>query len=233
VVTQRNALLKLLNERGGDPDQLCYWNELLVDKGSTIIHARIAAIQEMEKLAARLHQQLTSGSEVLRLLYQPAYDPLPAPANGQITLPLRQIQAERSNFTREQIRKGFLERLGQARAEEINRGVTTIGPHRDELRFISSGVDLGDYGSRGQVRTTLLSLKLAEVAWLKEKTGQWPVLLLDEVLAELDLQRRADLLAAVAESEQAVVTATDLNMFAPDFLAESTVWKVNAGQVEE
>ncbi len=233
VVTQRNALLKLLSERGGDPEQLCYWNELLAEKGSTIIHARIAAIQEMEKMAARLHQRLTNGSEVLRLLYQPAYDPLPTPANGQITLPLRQVQAERSNFTREQIRKGFLERLGQVRAEEISRGVTTIGPHRDELRFVSSGVDLGDYGSRGQIRTTLLSLKLAEVAWLKEKTGQWPVLLLDEVLAELDLQRRADLLSAVAESEQAVVTATDLNMFAQDFLAESTVWKVNAGQVVE
>ncbi len=233
VVTQRNALLKLLSERGGDPDQLCYWNELLADKGSTIIHARIAAIQEMEKLASRLHQRLTNGSEVLRLLYQPAYDPLPGPANGQKLLPLRQVQAERSSITREQIRKGFLDRLGQVRAEEINRGVTTIGPHRDEVRFISSGVDLGDYGSRGQVRTTLLSLKLAEVSWLKDKTGQWPVLLLDEVLAELDLQRRADLLAAVAESEQAVVTATDLNMFAPDFLAESTVWKVNAGQIVE
>ena len=233
VVTQRNALLKLLSERGGDPDQLCYWNELLADKGSTIIHARIGAIQEMEKLASRLHQRLTNGSEVLRLLYQPAYDPLPAPANGQKPLPLRQVQAERSSFTREEIRKGFLARLGQLRAEEINRGVTTIGPHRDEVRFISSGVDLGDYGSRGQVRTTLLSLKLAEVAWLKEKTGQWPVLLLDEVLAELDLQRRADLLAAVAESGQAVVTATDLNMFAPDFLSETTVWKVNAGQVLE
>src|SRR5512135_1586647 len=65
VVTQRNALLKLLSERGGDPDQLCYWNELLAEKGSIIIHTRIAAIQEMEKLAARFHQRLTSGSEVL------------------------------------------------------------------------------------------------------------------------------------------------------------------------
>ncbi len=233
VLTQRNALLKQLNERGGDPEQLCYWNELLADKGSTIIHVRIAAIQEMEKLAARLHQRLTGGSEVLRLLYQPAYDPVPAPSNGQITLPLRQVQAERGSFTRDQIRKGFLERLGQVRAEEISRGVTTIGPHRDEVRFISNGIDLGDYGSRGQIRTALMSLKLSEVAWLKEKTGQWPVLLLDEVLAELDLQRRADLLAAVAESEQAVVTATDPQMFAKDFLAESTIWKVNAGQIVE
>jgi DNA replication and repair protein RecF len=233
VVTQRNALLKQLGERGGDQNQLCYWDELLADRGATIIHARIAAVQEMEKIAARIHQRLTHGDEVLRLLYQPAYDPLPLPANGQIGLPLRQVQAERSAFSRDQIRLGFIERLAAVRNEEIGRGVTTIGPHRDELRFVSNGIDLGDFGSRGQVRTTLMSLKLSEVAWLKDKTGQWPVLLLDEILAELDVQRRADLLAAVSESEQAVATATDLNMFAPDFLAESTIWKINAGRVEE
>ena len=233
VVTQRNALLKQLGERGGDQDQLCYWDELLADRGAIIIHARIAAVQEMERLAGRVHQRLTRGDEILRLLYQPAYDPLPLPTNGQIGLPLRQVQAERSAFSREQIRKGFMDRLGSVRAEEISRGVTTIGPHRDELRFVSNGIDLGDYGSRGQVRTTLMSLKLAEVAWLKEKTGQWPVLLLDEILAELDVQRRADLLAAVAESEQAIATATDLNMFRKEFLQESTIWKVAAGAVEE
>jgi len=231
AVTQRNALLKQLSERGGDPEQLCYWDELLAQRGALIIHARIAALQEMEKLAGRIHQRLTHGEEVLRLHYQPAFDPLPAPANGQIGLPLRQVQAERSGIGKEQIQKGFLERLRQVRSEEISRGVTTLGPHRDELRFISNGVDLGDFGSRGQVRTTLMSLKLAEVGWLKEKTGQWPVLLLDEILAELDLQRRADLLAAVAESEQAVATATDVNMFDKGFIEESTVWQVNAGSV--
>ena len=88
----------------------------------------------------------------------------------------------------------FLEKLEQLRGEEIARGVTTIGPHRDEIRFFANGIDLGDYGSRGQIRTTLLSLKLAEVEWMKDRTGEWPVILLDEVMAELDLQRRADLL---------------------------------------
>ena len=228
AVTPRNALLKQLSERGGDPDQLCYWDELLAGRGAIIIHARIAALQEMEKLAGRIHQRLTHGEEVLRLHYQPAFDPLPAPANGLIGLPMRQVQAERIGFSKEQIRKSFLDRLGQVRGEEIGRGMTILGPHRDELRFVSNGVDLGDYGSRGQVRTTLMSLKLAEVTWLKEKTGQWPVLLLDEILAELDLQRRSDLLSAVAESEQTVVTAADLNMFEKSFVEESTMWSVNA-----
>ena len=109
--------------------------------------------------------------------------------------------------------------------------MTVIGPHRDDLRFLSNGIDIGNYGSRGQVRTTLLSLKLAEVGWMRERTGEWPVVLLDEVMAELDLQRRADLLHYVRESEQVVLSATDLGMFASEFLEDAEVWEVQAGSV--
>ena len=118
-------------------------------------------------------------------------------------------------------------------SEEIARGVTTIGPHRDELRFLANDIDLGDYGSRGQVRTTLLALKLAEVNWMKERTGEWPVILLDEVMAELDLQRRADLLKYIGETEQVLFTTTDLNLFTPDFAEKAEVWKVENGRVEK
>jgi DNA replication and repair protein RecF len=121
--------------------------------------------------------------------------------------------------------------LKRLRSEEINRGVTTIGPHRDDMRFLSNGVDLGDYGSRGQVRTTLMALKLAEVAWMKEKTGEWPVILLDEVMAELDAERRADLLETLSESEQSLLTTTDAHLFSPDFLENSTLWRVQSGAV--
>lgn len=119
------------------------------------------------------------------------------------------------------------------RADEIGRGVTTIGPQRDELRFLANHVDLGDYGSRGQVRTTLLALKLAEVQWMKERTGEWPVILLDEVMAELDLQRRADLLKYIGESEQVLFTTTDLNLFTPEFTGKAEVWKVQDGTVQK
>jgi DNA replication and repair protein RecF len=80
--------------------------------------------------------------------------------------------ADRSGYSLEQIQSGFFENLWRVRAEEIARGVTTTGPHRDELRFLSNGIDLGTYGSRGQVRTVMLALKLAEVAWMKGKTGR-------------------------------------------------------------
>jgi DNA replication and repair protein RecF len=119
------------------------------------------------------------------------------------------------------------------RGEEIGRGVTTLGPHRDELRFLANGVDLGDYGSRGQVRTALLALKLAEVDWMKARTGQWPVLLLDEVLAELDIQRRLDLLTVLEKTEQALLTTTDLKLFDPAFVEMAEIWQVEAGKVSK
>ena len=140
-------------------------------------------------MAARIHHELTHGREILRLHYQPAYDPLPKPT-GQLGMKLT-TEVDRSAISAEEIQSGFLARLAEVRSEEIARGMTVIGPHRDELRFLGNGIDLGEYGSRGQMRTTLLALKLAEVSWMKERTGEWPVTLLDEVMAELDLQRRA------------------------------------------
>ncbi len=231
AITQRNALLKLLNERGGDPNQLTYWDELLASSGASLIYARIQAIKGLERLAARIHSQLTQGAEVLRLSYLPAYDPLPKPER-QYALPI-DAPLDRSGIPLEKIQQGFFESLERLHSEEIARGVTTIGPHRDELRFLANGIDLGVYGSRGQSRTAILALKLAEVAWLKEETGQWPVLLLDEVLAELDVQRRTDLLERLADIEQAMLTTADLEAFSKDFIRQATLWRINAGQLEE
>ena len=229
ALEQRNALLKALAERGGEADQLESWDKLLVEHGSKIIHWRIQAIQELEREAARAHHRLTRGTEVLRLAYDPAYDPSPRPEK-QLALRL-DAPVDRSGLSLAEIQKGFRETLEQIHPEEIGRGMTTIGPHRDELRFLANGVDLGDYGSRGQVRTTLLALKLAEVEWMKTRTNQTPVLLLDEVLAELDLQRRADLLATVDGMDQALLTTTDLKLFSPEFVSKASIWEVQSGMV--
>ncbi len=231
ALTQRNALLKLLGERGGNSDQLEVWDEALTRLGAQIILWRIEAIQQIERLASRVHHELTHGSEILRLAYEPAFDPLPKP-NGQLGLKISTV-VDRSGLELKEIQTGFRERLRDLRNEEIARGVTTIGPHRDELRFLANNIDLADYGSRGQVRTTLLALKLAEVNWMKERTGEWPVILLDEVMAELDLQRRADLLKYVGESEQILFTTTDLNLFSSEFIQKADVWHVESGRVEK
>lgn len=235
VLSQRNALLKNLNERGTSGSmagsELAYWDERLCLHGAQVIHERIRAVLELESLATRQHHELTRRQEVLRLDYRPSYDPLPQQPN-QLQLKLN-TPLDRSHISEEKIYLGFLKELETLRPEEIARGMTTIGPHRDELRFLSNGIDLGLYGSRGQVRTTMLSMKLAEIAWMKERTGQSPVLLLDEVLAELDPERRLDLLARLAGSEQALLTTTDLDLFSGTFLRNARLWRVEAGRVEE
>jgi DNA replication and repair protein RecF len=231
ALTQRNALLKMLGERGGSGDQLEVWDEALTRLGAQIILWRIEAVLQIERLAARVHHELTHGTEILRLSYEPAFDPLPKP-NGQLGLKMETV-IDRSGLKLNEIQDAFRERLRELRSEEIARGVTTIGPHRDELRFLANDIDLGNYGSRGQIRTSLLALKLAEVNWMKERTGEWPVILLDEVMAELDLQRRADLLKYVGESEQVLFTTTDLNLFASDFVEKAEVWRVEGGKVEK
>jgi DNA replication and repair protein RecF len=218
-----------LYERGGNSEQLGVWDETLARLGAQIILWRIQAVQEIERLAARVHHELTRGREVLRLSYEPAFDPLPQP-DGQMNMKM-DTPVNRSSMKLESIRLGFVERLARIRRDEIARGMTTVGPHRDELRFMANSIDLGNYGSRGQIRTALLALKMAEVNWMKERTGEWPVILLDEVMAELDLERRADLLAYLGQREQVLFTTTDLNLFAPEFARSADIWDVQGGTV--
>jgi len=242
ALTQRNALLKSLWERGGSgdkrstpysgsADQLEVWDDTLTRLGSQIILWRIEALQQIERIASRVHHELTHGAEILRLAYEPAFDPLPKP-NGQLGLKINTI-VDRSGLDLKEIQEGFRASLSALRSVEIARGVTTIGPHRDEIRFLANDIDLGNYGSRGQVRTALLSLKLAEVNWMRDRTGEWPVILLDEVMAELDLQRRGDLLKYVGETEQVLLTTTDLNLFTPEFADKAEIWRVEGGRVEK
>jgi len=230
ALTQRNALLKALNEKGGNGNQLEVWDETLVKFGAQIIQWRIQAVQEIERFASRIHHELTRGNETLRLAYEPAYDPLPKP-EMQLGLKL-DTPIDRSTLELDEIQQGFLARLKQIRGEEIARGVTTIGPHRDDLRFLINKADVSDYGSRGQLRTTLLSLKLAEVEWMKARAGEAPVILLDEVMAELDTQRRADLLKYVSQDSQVLFTTTDTHAFADEFVEQAEIWDVKSGVVQ-
>jgi DNA replication and repair protein RecF len=229
TLTQRNALLKQLQEFGGDVNQLEYWDELLAAKGAELILLRIRVILELERTAARNHHELTRGESVLRLAYQPAYDPLPE-VPGQFALPISD-PLNRSGLSMDDIRQGFSEHLSAQRDADIRRGTTIVGPHRDELRFLENGIDLGTYGSRGQVRTAMLSLKIAEMTWMEERTGHPPVLLLDEALAELDPTRRADLLDYLTSNGQTLMTTTDLDLFSRQFVEAANLWEVREGRI--
>jgi DNA replication and repair protein RecF len=109
--------------------------------------------------------------------------------------------------------------------------MTLIGPQRDELRLMVNGRDLGLYGSRGQVRTGVMALKLAELAWMRDTIGEWPILLLDEVVAELDANRRAYLLNQVNGVSQALLTTTEPDIFTAEFLQKASRWHVHQGQI--
>jgi DNA replication and repair protein RecF len=230
VLSQRNALLKTLQDRRESNHQLDFWDVQLCELGAALIRARSLALHELERIAAPIQQQLTREKEDLQLRYLPSYDPLAAP-EGQMDLPL-ESPVDRTTIGREEIRKGLLASLQEKHEDEVSRGVTRIGPHRDDFGLLSKGVDLRLYGSRGQNRTAMLALKLAEIEWLRERTGEMPILLLDEVLAELDAERREDLLLRIQPARQAVLTAADLSMFTTSFQRSAAIWRVHAGTIK-
>ena len=117
-------------------------------------------------------------------------------------------------------------------AEDLRRGVTSVGPHRDDLRVLLDGQDARGYASQGQQRTSVVSLKLAEAELVARRTGEPPVLLLDDVLSELDLERRAALLRHVGGGGQVVITSVDVGPFPPELIAGATIWSVEAGDVK-
>ena len=202
--------------------------ETLVRTGVAISLYRRRVIRALNFHADPIHQDLTGGAAWLKLKYEPNFDPLRPPAlDYQIDLLPDATDAEPVDAAA--LREAYAEALRRRRAREIERGVTLLGPHRDELRFISKRVDLGTFGSRGQQRTAVLALRLAELRWLEHETGESPVLLLDEVLAELDSQRRRYLLAQINGVEQTILTTTDAEMFPASFRHRALTLRVTDG----
>jgi DNA replication and repair protein RecF len=117
-------------------------------------------------------------------------------------------------------------------AEDLRRGSTTIGPHHDDLAVFLDGKDARSYASQGQQRTAVVSLKLAEAALVTRRTGERPVLLLDDVLSELDAERRGALLRKVAGEGQVIITSVEAGPFPPDLISDARVWTVNQGTIE-
>lgn len=229
VLSQRNALLKQLLDRNAQEDQLEFWDHRLADLGATLIRTRALGLRDLEAYARPVHKTLTAGGTTLRFEYLPAYNPLQG-KGIQMELPAAS-PVEWAAVGRDQIYQGMLSSLQENRPAQIARGATLSGPHRDDFRFLADGIDLRYYGSRGENRSAMLAAKLAEVEWLKERTGEWPVLLFDEVLAELDTDRRKALLDCVGAAQQAILTTADLDMFNQSFLNQATIWEIADGRI--
>ena len=226
ALAQRNALLRRLRDEGGDPGQLAFWDGQMAEHGGVLLHRRAQAVNDLDRLAAERHRDLTGGAERLRLAYLPSPDPARTTAARP---PAEGNSVAYDGMSREQIARWLSGLLLGARGRDIAAGSSLIGPHRDDLAFSVEAHDLRTFGSRGQQRTGALALKLAEVQMMREETGDTPLLLLDDVMSELDATRRQAMLAALAEVDQALVTTTDWSDFTPELLAQARQWRVEAG----
>jgi DNA replication and repair protein RecF len=237
VLTQRNHLLRILREREGNLDQLLFWDRSLVENGTYLVARRQEVIDELDRLAQAIHLELTGQKERLRLRYEPSFDlSRPPPPEYQLSLGLdlpSEPGIHQLGVNLSQVAEVFRAQLREIRGREILQGMSLIGPHRDDLRFLVGGINLTTYGSRGQQRTAALALKLAEVKLIGQEVGEPPILLLDDVMSELDDARRGCLMRMMDGAQQAILTTTDLRAYSTEFLAEVTLLRVKEGRIEE
>jgi len=235
VISQRNALLRQFQESGGRGDfsQLEFWDERLSWQGAVLVKGRYKLIRELEVLAQRNHRDLSGDGEHLRLIYEPGFDATDDESSDQMTFDTGLMGASSlPELPLKEMASRFREALKNRWKDDARRGLTTIGPQRDELRFLVNRRDLGLYGSRGQNRTAVLALKLAELDWMREQTGEWPILLLDEVAAELDPHRRQYLMARIKEAEQVFLTTTEPYLIGDSYMESAAKWHIQAGQID-
>jgi DNA replication and repair protein RecF len=217
VLLQRNQVLRLVRERRQPPGALEPWTDQLVDFGARILDQRIKMLQDVEPRLAAIHHDLAGTSDTLRVSYR-------STVVGDASTPNDLVVA-------------FRERLAELRSKEIDQAVSLVGPHRDDFTFLLDGVDLNTYGSRGQQRLAVLALKLAEADWMRAEIGELPVVLLDDVLSELDPQRRAYVLQRVAAPEpthqrQVWITTTETEASSEHgLLSDAQRFVIDAGQV--
>ncbi len=212
LLDQRNALLRAVREGRQARADLDYWSDALAAGGAEVMVDRQRRLLEIQPVAAAFHRELTDDAERLELRYRPAGARI-----GEAPL----------EVVREQLRAA----MAAAREEEIGRGQTVVGPHRDDVDVWLDDHEARLFASQGQQRTVVLSLKLAELHYLAERTGEQPVLLLDDVMSELDPARRERLLAALEPGPQALITAADLRDLPQSVLEHAALFRIEEGRV--
>lgn len=216
ILKQRNAVLKDIRERLAAPDDLPPWDAQLARSAAYIVTRRIAAVAQLGALSARVQAVLAAGEE-LALAYEIAGAGAEDFAEDDMT---------------EALHVWYNKMLCEGRARDIARAATGVGPHLDDLVLRVGGMSLRSYGSQGQQRTGALALKLAELFYLQENIGEAPILLLDDVMSELDADRRRALLDFIRhEHIQTFITATDAAYFPAERMG--TYRYVEAGTVRE
>ncbi|YAG11074.1 DNA replication/repair protein RecF [Nostoc sp. DSM 114161] len=213
VLRQRNAFLKN-NETLHTTSlhsELALWDAQLATAGTRVIRRRDRAIQRLACIATAWHASISGSTEILEIKYAP-------------NIPLEDNQPE-------QVQQAFLAKIQQRTLAELHQGTTLVGPHRDEVELTINQTPARQYGSQGQQRTLVLALKLAELQLIEEVVKEPPLLLLDDVLAELDLSRQNQLLDAIQDRFQTLITTTHLGSFDSQWLKSSQILFVKAGEL--
>jgi DNA replication and repair protein RecF len=216
VLPQRNSLLKRIREGQAGSGELEFWDDEMARRGGTLLYRRASALDRLSSLAREAHAALASG-EVLEVAYKPRLDPGEEP--GVLGTVDSSIEVLRLGLRR-----------GQSR--DIAAGMTLTGPHRDDVELVLDGAAASAFASRAQQRTIALAIRLSEARFLREERGELPLLLLDDILSEMDADRRRSVLGALAGMGQMLITATDTDRFPTEFADRAQVSSVNAGTVE-
>ncbi len=225
VVSQRNQLLRRMREGVAGEDELTFWDERLAYEGARVTDSRRRAIDGLNEHAVPAHRDLTDGDE-LELEYQPRITASASSARPEDAPDIGSMNAEA-------IEQEIARALPSVRRREIAQGITVVGPHRDDLVISLNGNPAGQFASRGQSRTIALSLKLAEAVFVTRSTGHTPVLALDDILSELDPERRRRVLVAASKHEQVLLTATEPGIVPDEFLEKADIYTVMNGRVSQ
>ncbi|MGO1818627.1 MAG: DNA replication/repair protein RecF [Senegalia sp. (in: firmicutes)] len=204
VLTQRNNLLKVIPYDKKKRKMLFVWNKQLIELGSRIIIFRKSFIDRLIPIAQEIHKSVTNGVENLDLSYQPTFDI--------------------NELDKKIIMKNFEELLIKNEDSDIEKGSTSLGPHKDDIEIKINDKDVRIFGSQGQKRTTVLSLKLAEVELIKDETDENPILLLDDVFSELDKNRRKYLVSRFSKLQTIITTNDDINDLEVDKINKKTYY---------
>lgn len=224
VLRQRNALLKQIkqnpetSEIHHKQEELELWNVQLAVAGTRVIRRRDRVLERLVPLAKIWHESISGNTELLDITYQP---------NVNLDLPNYSL----SITPPEKIQQAFFDKIRTRAITEKQQGISLVGPHRDDVIFSINQTPARSYGSSGQQRTLVLALKLAELQLIEEVVKEPPLLLLDDVLAELDINRQNQLLDAIQDRFQTLITTTHLGAFDAQWLKHTQILNVKAGEI--
>ena len=215
ILHQRNAFLKQIQMRKvTDDTMLAVLTEQFIHYAARILMKRFEFLDLLQNWAKPIHQGISRGLETLEIRYKPS------------------IEVSES-MDMSKIVERFQEKFDKIEMREKERGTTLIGPHRDDLEFFVNGRDVQTFGSQGQQRTTALSLKLAEIELIHSEINEYPILLLDDVLSELDDYRQSHLLNTIQGKVQTFVTTTSVEGIDHQTLREAATFQVKSGTMAE